>query len=75
MTWVAALLAQDEKGADSVVVGGLLIILCLIFLQAYDVIWLSHSFGAINFATASGGTLGALGGAKRFRDGKANGNP
>ena len=69
--FLEALIHSDDRSVDSVIVGGLLALVVLCGLAVYDAIWLGHAFAPLNFATGAGALLGAMGGAKRLRDGAA----
>lgn len=71
MAFLTSLLSSDDRSADSVIVGGLIALAFVCGLETVDVIR-GHDFQPLNFATASGALLAAMGGAKRLRDGGAD---
>lgn len=71
---IAACFASDDRTVDSVIVGGFVALFFLCGLSAYDVIRHGHDFGYLNFGTGCAAVLGGMGGAKRLRDGAADGD-
>lgn len=73
MDWLKALLSKSDASADSVIVGGLFSVIMFWGLAAYDVGIAHHDFSPLNAATGSAAIIGAIGAAKRFRDGVQGG--
>lgn len=71
MSFLTSLLSSDDRSVDSVIMGGLAALCFLFGLETWDVAR-GHDFQPLNFATASGALLAAIGGAKRLRDGGDN---
>lgn len=68
MNWLRALLSSNDDLADSIILAGLAAMVALIFCQAWATIKDPALFGAINFGTAAGAIIGAIGTAKGLRD-------
>lgn len=69
IAWFWKLLASQEVDADSLIVGALVALLGLLAFTGYATWMDSHTFSPAQYGLAVASILGALGGARRLRDG------
>lgn len=62
------LFSSQDRGVDEVVVGGLVSLLGLCAISAWDVARLHHEFSPIAFGTGAATILAAMGGGGALRD-------
>lgn len=70
--FIASLFHATDPGADSLVLGGMVLLAALIAMSAYDVVVNARAFSAVEFGTAGAAILAGLGGGKKLRDGSGN---
>lgn len=62
------LMASDDRAIDSLIFGGMVALVALILFSGYALYRDAASFNPLNFGTAAGALLTAIGGARRLRD-------
>lgn len=73
LDFIHAILSRDEAVVDSILVTAALATLALIFFTGWALYLDKTTWSPVGFGTAACGIIGAMGGAKRLRDGPCNG--
>lgn len=72
LSWLASLVSRDDVEVDSIVLSGLLAVVAMVVMTAYS-LWITPAnYSPITFGTGAASVMGAMGAARRLRDGPTN---